>query len=79
MFTTYAKERARNQKQLENLNTAKTFLLDPANIKAEEAKEIKRRRKALEEENRQKQKELLKILNEPQEEVKETPKKKSKR
>ena len=79
LFTTYAKERARNQKQLENLNTAKTFLLDPANIKAEEAKEIKRRRKALEEENRQKQKELLKILNEPQEEVKETPKKKSKR
>ena len=36
-------------------------------------------RKALEEENRQKQKELLKRLNEPQEEVKETPKKKSKR
>ena len=64
---------------LDNLNTAKTFILDPANIKIEEAKEIKRRRKALEEENRQKQKELLKILNEPQEEVKETPKKKSKR
>ena len=82
LVTTYAKERARNQKQLDNLNTAKTFLLDPANIKLEETKEIKRRRRVLEEENKQKQKELAKKLNETVDSSKEEkaePKKKSKK
>ena len=82
LVTTYAKERARNQKQLDSLNTAKTFILDPANIKLEENKEIKKRRRALEEENKQKQKELHKKLNqtaEVEEEKKAEPKKKSKK
>ena len=83
LVTTYAKERARNQKLLDNLNTAKTFILDPANIKLEENKEIKKRKRILEEENKQKQKELHKKLNQTQEDVekekKVEPKKKSKK
>lgn len=52
LFTKYAKERTKLQKQLDNLNAAKAYILDENNIKIEEEKEIRRRQALLEEENK---------------------------
>ncbi len=53
LFTKYAKERTRLQKQLDNLASAKAYILDEDNIRAEEEKEIRRRQYLLENENKQ--------------------------
>ena len=64
LLTQYAKERTKAQKEIDNLNSAKAFILDPANVKAEEQKEIKHRKRLIEEENKQIKKNLAKKLNE---------------
>lgn len=52
LFTKYAKANSKLQKEIDNLESAKKYLLDEANIKLEEQKEIRRRQMLLEEENR---------------------------
>lgn len=52
LFKAYARSRSKMQKQLENLEAAKTYILDENNIKLEEDREIRRRQYKLESENR---------------------------
>lgn len=52
LFTKYARNNSKLQKEIDNFESAKKYLLDEANIKLEEQKEIRRRQMLLEEENR---------------------------
>ena len=77
LFTKYAKERTRLQKQLDNLASAKAYILDEDNIRAEEEKEIRRRQYLLENENKKIVKEAETNPQPVEEKVEEQPKEES--
>lgn len=52
LFTKYARNNSKLQKEIDNFESAKKYLLDEANIRLEEQKEIRRRQMLLDEENR---------------------------
>lgn len=52
LFTKYAKSNSKLQTEIDNLESAKKYLTDEANIKLEEQREIRKRQLMLDEENR---------------------------
>ncbi len=71
LFTKYAKNNGKLQTQVDNLESAKKYLTDEANIKLEEQREIRKRQLMLEEENRLLQQNQAAIEKEKQKEKEE--------